>query len=76
MKLPAGAVIATDKLTNYLLVPKARGDKSIFLMQAGYTLNNGDQLLGDLRTQVLLHSFQTNKEHDEFRTLHGYGPDL
>ena len=53
MKLSTGAVIATDKLTRYLLVPQARGDKSAFLAGAGYTINNADQLLRDLREQIL-----------------------
>ena len=53
MKLPADTIIATDKLTRYLLVPKARGDKSAFLARAGYTLENTEQLRLDLRSQVL-----------------------
>lgn len=53
MKLPADAVIAKDKLTSYLLLPQARGDKSTFLAGAGYTLERADQLLRDLRTQIL-----------------------
>ena len=53
MKLPANAVIAPDKLTRYLLVRQARGDKSAFLAEAGYTIANPEQLLHDLRRQVL-----------------------
>lgn len=53
MKLPTNTIIATDKFTRYLLVPQARGDKSAFLAAAGYTLENVDQLLRDLRTQIL-----------------------
>ncbi len=53
MKLPADTFIATDKFTRYLLVPQARGDKSAFLVGAGYTRENVDQLLHDLRTQIL-----------------------
>jgi len=53
MKLPADAIIAPEKLTRYLLVRQARGDKSAFLARAGYTLENADQLLGDLREQLL-----------------------
>ncbi len=34
-------------------MPQARGDKSAFLAGAGYTLQNVDQLLQDLRTQIL-----------------------
>jgi hypothetical protein len=53
VKLPSNAVIATDKFSRYLLVPQPRGDKSAFLAGAGYTLDNVDQLLHDLRTQIL-----------------------
>ena len=53
MKLPADAIIAADKVTRYLLVRQTRGDKSAFLARGGYTLENADQLLHDLRTQSL-----------------------
>ena len=53
MKLPADATIAHEKLTRYLLVRQARGDKSAFLAQAGYKIENADQLLDDLRGQLL-----------------------
>lgn len=53
MKLPADATISREKLTRYLLVHQARGDKSAFLARAGYNLQNADQLLADLRTQLL-----------------------
>jgi hypothetical protein len=53
VKLPADSVIAPEKLTNYLLVRQARGDKSAFLARAGYTSANAEQLLNDLRRQVL-----------------------
>jgi len=53
VKLPSDTVIAPEKLTSYLLIRQARGDKSAFLATAGYTLANSKQLLHDLRTQVL-----------------------
>lgn len=53
MKLPANAVIAREKLTRYLLVPQPRGDKSAFLALAGYMLDNHEQLLSDLGSQIL-----------------------
>jgi hypothetical protein len=53
MRLPPDATIAEDKLTQYLLLPQARGDKSAFLAQAGYGRENMQQLLHDLRTQIL-----------------------
>ena len=53
MRLPADTVIAEVKLTRYLLLSQARGDKSAFLAKAGYTLGNAGQLQRDLRTQIL-----------------------
>jgi len=53
MKLPATTIIAREKITRYLLVPHARGDKSAFLRAAGYTLDNAYRLLDDLRSQIL-----------------------
>lgn len=68
MKLSTGAVIATDKLTRYLLVPQTRGDKSAFLAGAGYTINNADQLLRDLREQILPLD-ATALESNQFRPI-------
>ncbi len=53
MKLPENTLIAQDKLTQYLLVKKKRNDKSQWLAQAGYTINNWQLLEYDLRTQIL-----------------------
>jgi len=80
MKLPADATIAREKLTRYLLVRQARGDKSAFLAQAGYRIENPDQLLDDLRAQLLpldatpLHS----TEFGEFYEIRGklIGPNV
>jgi hypothetical protein len=51
--LPQDVVIATEKLTQYLLVVLPKDDKSKFLAQAGYTLDHWQQLEQDLRTQIL-----------------------
>ena len=53
MKLPPDGLISTEKITHYLLVPLARGDKSAFLSRADYTHDDPEQLLHDLRTQIL-----------------------
>jgi len=53
VKLPSNSLIATQKLTKYLLVKRPVGDKSEFLKQAGYTLNNWRQLEQDIRLQIL-----------------------
>lgn len=51
--LPQDSIIAQEKLTNYLLVPLDKDDKSKFLARAGYTLDNWQQLEQDIRIQVL-----------------------
>ncbi len=53
MRLPADTIIAPEKVRHYLLMPQARGDKSGFLERAGYTSEHADQLLRDLRLQLL-----------------------
>lgn len=40
MRIPEDAIIPDDKITRYLLVQKARNDKSKFLAQAGFTIDN------------------------------------
>lgn len=53
MKLPPDSLIASTKVTHYLLVPQPRGDKSRFLALAGYESWMADRLIRDIRTQVL-----------------------
>ena len=53
MKLPGDTLIASEKLTLYLLVKRPVGDKSEFLKQGGYTLSHWKQLECDLREQIL-----------------------
>ncbi len=55
MKLPSNTIIAPEKLTRYLLVQREFDDKSQFLRQVGYTLENWEQLEQDLRLQALPH---------------------
>jgi len=69
MKLSANAIIAREKLTQYLLVPQPRGDKSAFLALAGYAPGNHHQLLSDLRTQILPMEAQF-LERNEFGELY------
>lgn len=53
MKLPENTLITQEKLTNYLLVLRKRNDKSQWLAEAGYILENWKVLESDLREQVL-----------------------
>jgi hypothetical protein len=77
MRLPADTTIAEDKLTRYLLLPQAHGDKSAFLERARYRLENAAQLRQDLRTQILpceaieLESNKFGRYHEIRATLSG-----
>ena len=53
MKLPEDAIIAPEKMYQYLLVPQARGDKSAFLAKAGYHQAAYTELSRDIRSQLL-----------------------
>ena len=44
MKIPIDAIIPEAKLTKYLLAFKPRNDKSRFLAQAGFTIENWQTL--------------------------------
>jgi hypothetical protein len=53
MKLPGDTLIEREKLTKYLLVPRKRNDKSKWLAQGGYILDNWQVLETDLRNLML-----------------------
>lgn len=54
MRLPTDAIIAINKIKNYLLTQRAEDDKSRYLEQAGYSTENWKQLEIDLRQQILV----------------------
>lgn len=51
--LPIDAIIPKPKLTQYLLVPLEKNDKSQYLAKGGYYLQNWQQLENALREQIL-----------------------
>lgn len=53
MKLPPDTIIDRRKATEYLLIRRVEDDKSQFLALAGYTSEHADQLLADIRNQIL-----------------------
>ena len=53
MRVPEDLIIPDDKITRYLLVQKARNDKSKFLAQAGFTQENPEALKTAIQTQAL-----------------------
>jgi hypothetical protein len=48
MRIPEDAIIPMEKLTKYLLMSRPFDDKSKFLAQAGFTLENPDDLMSAL----------------------------
>jgi hypothetical protein len=54
LKLPNDSIIRPEKITEYLLKWQPDNDKSKFLERAGYSLDNWQQLLEDIRAQILL----------------------
>ncbi|MEB3336648.1 MAG: hypothetical protein VKJ46_04240, partial [Leptolyngbyaceae bacterium] len=67
--LPQDAIIAREKLTQYLLIPLSKDDKSKFLAQAGYRLDTWKNLEQDLRSQVLTQAaerIETNRYGEKY----------
>jgi len=53
VRLPQDAIIDRRKVTDYLLRSREEDDKSAFLARLGYLAANADQLLADIRIQIL-----------------------
>ena len=53
MRLPPDAIIAQEKMRDYLLQWRPENDKSQFLAQAGYTKQHAHRLADDIRGQLL-----------------------
>ncbi len=65
MRIPADdAAIAREKLTEYLLVPQVKNDKSRFLAQAGFTQDNPDMLEAAIRTVITENGAVQAREND------------
>jgi hypothetical protein len=75
VKIPEDLIIPDDKITRYLLVQKARNDKSKFLAQAGFTQENPE----DLKTAIRVQAFVTEAVEDrsnEYGTFYQVEGDL
>jgi hypothetical protein len=53
MRIPEDLIIPDAKITQYLLVLKARNDKSRFLAQAGFTQENPEALSLAIQRQIM-----------------------
>lgn len=73
MKIPSDAVIASEKLTQYLLKPRQRSDKSRFLARAGFTQENPHALESAIR-QIIRENdaiFDLENEYGQFYRVDG-----
>jgi hypothetical protein len=64
MKLPDDVVIPREKLTEYLLVPRDKNDKSKFLAQAGFTQDNPEALEAAVRRLIGENDAVQDREDD------------
>ena len=73
MKLRIDAVIAVEKIAKYLLQWRPENDKSQFLLQAGYTGERPDQLVSDIRNQLLTleANFEETTEYGDMFSIVG-----
>lgn len=64
MKLPPDSIITPEKLTSYLLVFSEQNDKSKYLEQGGFNLDNWQMLESELRN--LLENEAVFQKEDTF----------
>jgi len=73
MNIPSDAIIPDDKITRYLLVPKARNDKSKFLAMAGFTQENPESSRTAIRllADSIEASYNRSNEYGTFYQVSG-----
>jgi hypothetical protein len=75
VRIPSDAIIPLEKLTKYLLVPKRKNDKSKFLAQAGFTLENPEALEAAIR-QIIAENDAAYDRTDEFGDFYEVAGEL
>jgi hypothetical protein len=65
MKLPEDILIPREKLTDYLLLPQQKNDKSAWLASAGFTLDRPELLEQALRELIRAEEAYIDRE-DEY----------
>jgi hypothetical protein len=75
VKIPEDLIIPDDKITRYLLVQKARNDKSKFLAQAGFTQENPEELKTAIRIQAVV-TAAVEDRNNEYGTFYQVEGDL
>jgi hypothetical protein len=75
VRIPEDLIIPGDKITHYLLVQKARNDKSKFLAQAGFTQENPEDLKIAIQTQAVVTEAVEDRSN-EYGTFYQVEGDL
>jgi hypothetical protein len=75
LKIPSDAVIPIEKLTQYLLVPRQRNDKSKFLAQAGFGAGNSGDLIRAIR-RLVAHNEAVQDRQDVYGRFYQVTGDL
>jgi hypothetical protein len=75
VRIPEDLIIPDAKITRYLLVPKARNDKSKFLAQAGFTQENSEALKAAIQMQAVAREAIEDRSN-EYGTFYQVEGDL
>lgn len=75
MRIPENSIVPDDKITRYLLVQKARNDKSKFLAQAGFTQENPEALKAAIQAQAVA-TEAVEERSNEYGTFYQVEGDL
>jgi hypothetical protein len=75
VRIPEDLIIPDAKITHYLLVQKARNDKSKFLAQAGFTQENPEALKAAIQTQAIA-TEAIEERSNEYGTFYQVEGDL
>ena len=72
---PSDIVIPSEKLTEYLLVPRMRNDKSKFLSQAGFTTENPAILEQAIR-DLIIRNYAVQERESRYGILYRVSGEL
>lgn len=75
MRIPEDAIIPDDKISRYLLVQKARNDKSKFLANAGFTMENPEALKAAIQSLLEIGEAIEDK-NNEYGTFYQVAGEL
>jgi hypothetical protein len=75
VRIPGDLIIPDAKITHYLLVQKARNDKSKFLAQAGFTQENSEALKAAIQKQAVAREAIEDRSN-EYGTFYQVEGDL